>query len=73
MVQVPEVMRPYITRLDFVIGPQAKAPHNCGIATWGDTMYVSCVRNIQEPELELHFYRVLHELGLHVKVESNAR
>ena len=60
-------------RFDFVIGPQANAPHNCGIATWGDTMYVSCVRNIKEPELELHFYRVLQSLGLHVTVESNAR
>ena len=73
VVQVPEVMRPYITRLDFVIGPQANAPHNCGVATWGDTVYVSCVRNIKEPELELRFYRVLHSLGLHVTVESNAR
>ena len=36
-------------------------------------MYVSCVRNIKEPELELHFYRVLQRLGLHVTVESNAR
>ena len=73
VVQVPQIMRPYIRRFDFVIGPQANAPHNCGIATWGDTMYVSCVRNIQEPELELHFYRVLQSLGLHVTVESNAR
>ncbi len=73
VVQVPQIMRPYIRRFDFVIGPQANAPHNCGIATWGDTMYVSCVRNIKEPELELHFYRVLQSLGLHVTVESNAR
>ena len=73
VVQVPQIMRPYIRRIDFVIGPQANAPHNCGIATWGDTMYVSCVRNIKEPELELHFYRVLQSLGLHVTVESNAR
>ena len=73
VVQVPEVMRPYIERFDFVIGPQANAPHNCGVATWGDTVYVSCVRNIKEPELELHFYRVLQSLGLHVTVESNAR
>ena len=73
VVQVPEVMRPYIRRFDFVIGPQAKAPHNCAVATWDDTVYVSCVRNIKEPELELHFYKVLHALGLHVTVESNAR
>jgi len=63
VVQVPEVMRPYIRRFDFVIGPQAKAPHNCAVATWDDTVYVSCVRNIKEPELELHFYKVLHALA----------
>ena len=34
---------------------------------------LNCIRNIREPELELHFYRVLHRLGLPVKVESNQR
>lgn len=31
VVQVPDAMRPYIRRMDFIIGVQAKAPHNCGI------------------------------------------
>ena len=31
------------------------------------------IRNIREPELEYYFYRVLHRLGLPVKVESNMR
>lgn len=31
VVQVPEVMRPYIERFDFVIGPQANAPHNAAL------------------------------------------
>lgn len=35
--------------------------------------HINCIRNIREPELELHFYRVLHRLGLPVKVESNQR
>jgi hypothetical protein len=30
------------------------------------------IRNIREPELESHFYRVLRDLGLPVQVESNA-
>ena len=29
------------------------------------------IRNIREPELENHFYRVLRELGLTVQAESN--
>ena len=34
---------------------------------------INMIRNIREPELESHFYRVLHALGLPVKVESNQR
>ena len=72
-VELPEVMTPYVTRLDFIIGVQARAPHNCGVVTWNGTAYINCIRSIREPELELAFYRVLHRLGLPVKVESNAR
>lgn len=73
VVRLPEVMAPYVARMDFIIGVQAKAPHNCGVLTWNDTVYINCIRSIREPELELHFYRVLHQLSLPVKVESNQR
>ena len=73
VVRLPEVMTPYVERMDFIIGVQAKAPHNCGVLTWNDTVYINCIRSIRESELELHFYRVLHQLGLPVKVESNQR
>ena len=73
VVHLPEVMAPYVDRMDFIIGVQAKAPHNCGVLTWNGTAYINCIRSIQEPELELHFYRVLHQLGLPVRVESNQR
>ena len=72
-VELPEVMAPYVRRVDFIIGVQAAAPHDCGVVSWNGTMYINCIRSIQEPELELHFYRVLHRLGLPVKVESNQR
>ena len=70
-VRLPQAMAPYVARMDFIIGVQAKAPHNCGVVSWDGTMYVNMIRNIQEPELESHFYRVLHSLGLPVRVESN--
>ena len=73
LVKLPEEMAPYVTRMDFIIGVQAKAPHNCGVVSWNGTMYINMIRNIREPELESHFYRVLHTLGLPVKVESNQR
>ena len=72
-VELPEVMASFVTRMDFIIVVQARAPHNCGVITWNGTAYINCIRNIREPALELAFYRVLHRLGLPVKVESNTR
>ena len=73
VVRLPEVMVPYVARMDFIIGVQAKAPHDCGVLTWNDTVYINCIRSIREPELELRFYQVLHRLGLSVAAESNQR
>ena len=73
LVQLPDAMAPYVARMDFIIGVQAAAPHGCAVVSWNGTAYINCIRNIREPELELHFYQVLHELGLPVKAESNQR
>ena len=70
-VTLPEAMTPYVRRMDFIIGAQARAPHGCGVLSYNGTMYINMIRNIREPELEAHFYRVLRELGLSVKAESN--
>ena len=70
-VQLPEEMKPYITRFDFILGPQASAPHNCGAVSWEDTLYLNSIRNIKETDFEYHFFRVLQDLGISVTVESN--
>ena len=72
-VELPEAMTPYVERMDFIIGVPAKAHYNCGVVSWNGTMNVNFIRNVREPELESHFYRVLHRLGLPVKAESNQR
>lgn len=71
LVKLPEIMKPYIERMDFILGVQAAAPYNCGMLSFGDTVYVNFIRNIREAALERHFYAVLQELGLPVTVESN--
>ena len=71
LVQVPETMRPYIRRFDFILGVQAAAPYNCGMASYGDTIYVNFIRNIRDAELERHFHRILRDMGVEVTVESN--
>ena len=71
LVKVPEVMSRYIKRFDFILGVQAAAPYNCGMLSFGDTIYINFIRNIKEAELERHFFAVLKELGLSATVESN--
>ncbi|MBS6323543.1 MAG: alpha/beta hydrolase fold domain-containing protein [Clostridium sp.] len=70
-VTLPGDMPKYVERMDFIIGVQARAPHNCGIITYNGTMYINMIRNIKEPELELRFFRALKRQGLNAAVESN--
>lgn len=71
VVKLPEVMKTYIERFDFVLGVQESAPYNCGVITYEDTMYVNFIRDIQEADLEYHFHLVLREMGIVAEVESN--
>ena len=70
-IAIPENMASYIQRFDFILGVQAAAPYNCGMLSYGDTLYINFIRNIKEAELERHFHAVLQQLGLPVTVESN--
>ena len=70
-VRLPEVMAPYIDRVDFILGVQASSPYNCGVVSWGDSLYVNFIRNVKHSELEAHFYAVLRRLGIPATVQSN--
>ena len=70
-VKLPEEMKPYVERFDFILGVQATAPYNCGVISYGEDLYMNLIRNIQEPLLEHQLCRVLLELGLPVQVQSN--
>ena len=72
IVSLPEGMKPYVTRLDFVLGVQADAPCNCGICSYDGKLNVSFIRSIVEPETERRFFTELRRMGLHVLVESNS-
>lgn len=70
-VRLPEEMAGYIDRFDVILGVQAQAPNNCGVVSFDGTLYINFIRNIKEPDLEYHFYKVLESFGLPVLVESN--
>ncbi len=72
-IDIPDEMKPYVTRFDFIIGPQSAAPYNCGVCSYGGKMYINMIRNSVEPELEGEFFRRLVKFGLNVKLESNQR
>lgn len=71
LVKVPDAMKPYIRRIDFVLGVQASAPYNCGVVSYDDTIYVNFIRNIREAGLERCFFAVLQQMGIPATVESN--
>jgi NRPS condensation-like uncharacterized protein len=71
-IKLPAEMQAYIERFDFIIGVRALSPYNCSVVSYGDTTYINFIRNIQESELEYHFYKVLQRLGLAVEAESNS-
>jgi NRPS condensation-like uncharacterized protein len=72
-VRVPEEMTPLVTRFDFTIGTQAKAPYNCAVCSYGGTLRIHLVRNTVEPELERQLFSFLSSLGLSVLIETNER
>ena len=73
VVDIPEVMRPYVDHFDFVLSPQSSAPYNAGMITYGGVARLNIIRNIREPRLERALYEVLRSRGVKVKVESNFR
>lgn len=71
LAQIPEEMKPYVERFDFVLSPPASTPYNAGVISYGDDMILTFTRNTKEPELEAHFTSVMKRLGIDMKVESN--
>ena len=72
-VKIPEEMKQYVERFDFVLGVQSNAPYNAGVLSYNGTVYLNIIRNIEEPRLEMSLYKVLRDAGIHVKVQSNQK
>lgn len=70
-VQLPEEMKKYVRRMDFILGVQATTPRNCGVLSYGDSVYMNFIRGIREADLEYHFHKVLQEMGICAEVQSN--
>ena len=71
LVKIPDAMKPYVKRFDFILGIQSSAPYNCGVLSYEDTIYFNFIRNTSDALLERHFFAILRDMGLPVTVESN--
>ncbi len=72
-IALPEILQPYIDRMEFIIGTQRSYPNNCSVLSFGGKTYINMIRNIREAELERRFFSRLVELDVPVEIESNRR
>ncbi|MBO4677596.1 MAG: hypothetical protein J5633_08630 [Oscillospiraceae bacterium] len=68
---LPEALQPYVTRMEFIIGPQRSYPNNCSVLSYGGKTYINMIRSIRESELERRFFSRLVEIGIPVEIECN--
>lgn len=70
-VTVPEGMRPFVRRFDFMIGPQRYLLHAATVISYGDRLYFTVTRTAREADVERYLFTGLVEQGIPVEVESN--
>jgi len=72
-VTLPDEIKPYIQRLELIVGPLSVNPVGCALMTYEGNLYFNVTRTIVEPLLERAFFTRLVRLGIPVKIESNFR
>ena len=71
LVTVPDEMRPYIERFDFMLGSLAENPVASAAASYDGKLVINFTRTISESFLERAFFTRLVKMGVHVLLESN--
>ena len=72
-VTLPEVMRPFVSRIDFLLGTPYKNPVISACVSYGGSLYINFSRTIREAFVERAFFTALIRMGIPVRVESNQR
>ncbi len=73
VIDVPEEMKSYVNRFDFILGEQAMCKNACSVLSYNGKLYISFLRTVRESEVEREFFCFLRSLGVKIKVESNKR
>jgi NRPS condensation-like uncharacterized protein len=72
-VTLPEEMKPYIRRMELILGPLSRNPVGCAVMSYEGNIYLNFTRVITEPKVEREFFTQLVKLGIPVTIESNQR
>lgn len=73
VVEIPDEMKPFISRFDFILGEQAFCTNACSVLSYNGKTYISFLRTIKESIVEKEFFCFLRSLGIKTKLESNKR
>ncbi len=72
-VEIPDEMKPFVNRFDFILGEQAICPNACSVLSYNGKLNISFLRTVKESEVEKEFFSFLRKFGIHIKIESNKR
>ena len=73
VVEVDEAMKPYIRRIDFMLGRSYGKRTGCACVSYNGKTVINFARTIVEADIERNFFRQLVEMGIPVAIESNGR
>lgn len=62
VVNLPEAMHPYISKIDCYLSPRTGSPYNCAMITYRDQVSINFSRYNHKKELEELFYERLHQI-----------
>ena len=72
-VTLPEPMRPFVSRIDFLLGVPFQNPVISACVSYGGFLHITFSRSIREAFIERAFFTTLVKMGIPVRVESNQR
>ena len=71
VIKLPPEMEPFVRRFDFIIGAPRTNKMSCATLSFAGKLYLNFSRTIKEADAEREFFRLLVQMGIPVKIESN--
>jgi NRPS condensation-like uncharacterized protein len=71
VVSVPEDMKRYIERFEFVLGAPVENMLNCAVCSFDGELVISFTRIMEEIEIDKFFFRFLAAKGIDLIIETN--